>query len=85
MRIAVIGTGRMGAYHADWLRHQVSFQRRFDPGFAEARRLVAEGALGPLYCIRMSSFDHEPSPEHFIPTSGDVSRPASTISISSGG
>jgi myo-inositol 2-dehydrogenase/D-chiro-inositol 1-dehydrogenase len=149
MRIAVIGTGRMGAYRADWLRRhpdvdevlvgsvradtvravldagpdavvvssatpdhaehialcaergrpmlcekpialtlaessaairrggpllQVSFQRRFDPGFAEARRLVAEGALGPLYCIRMNSFDHEPSPEHFIPTSGGMFR-----------
>jgi myo-inositol 2-dehydrogenase / D-chiro-inositol 1-dehydrogenase len=149
MRIAVIGTGRMGAYRADWLRRhpdvdevlvgsvragtvetvldaepdavvissatpdhaahialcaerglpmlcekpialtlgatseairrggdrlQVSFQRRFDPGFAEARRLVAEGTLGTLYCLRLSSFDHEPSPEHFIPGSGGLFR-----------
>jgi myo-inositol 2-dehydrogenase / D-chiro-inositol 1-dehydrogenase len=53
---------------------EVSFQRRFDPGFAEARRLVAEGALGTLYCLRLSSFDHEPSPEHFIPGSGGIFR-----------
>lgn len=53
---------------------QVSFQRRFDPGFAEARRLVAEGALGTLYCVRLSSFDHEPSPERFIPGSGGIYR-----------
>jgi len=53
---------------------QVSFQRRFDPGFAEARRLVAEGALGTLYCVRMNAYDHEPSPEHFIPGSGGIFR-----------
>ena len=53
---------------------QVSFQRRFDPGFAEARRLVAEGALGTLYSVRMCAYDHEPSPEHFIPSSGGIFR-----------
>jgi len=55
-------------------RIQVAFERRFDPGFAEARRLVAEGALGTLYSVRMVSFDHEPSPEHFIPGSGGIFR-----------
>ena len=149
MRVAVLGTGRIGAYRADWLRShpdveevlvgsiragtvesvldarpdavvissatpdhpaqiracakrglpmlcekpialtlretrealdaggellQVSFQRRFDPGFAEARRLVVEGALGTLYCVRMCAYDHEPSPEHFIPGSGGIFR-----------
>jgi myo-inositol 2-dehydrogenase/D-chiro-inositol 1-dehydrogenase len=53
---------------------QVSFQRRFDPGFAEARRLVAEGTLGTLYCVRMNAYDHKPSPEHFIPGSGGIFR-----------
>jgi len=53
---------------------QVSFQRRFDPGFAEARQLVVDGALGTLYCIRMNAYDHEPSPEHFIPGSGGIFR-----------
>jgi myo-inositol 2-dehydrogenase/D-chiro-inositol 1-dehydrogenase len=149
VRIAVVGSGRIGAYRADWLRRspdvdevlvgsvragtveaaldagvdaavissatpeharhialcaerglpmlcekpisltlaetaaaieragsllQVSFQRRFDPGFAEAKRLVETGALGTLYSIRMGSFDHEPSPEHFIPGSGGIVR-----------
>ena len=53
---------------------QVSFQRRFDPGYAEARRLVAQEALGTLYCVRMCAYDHEPSPEHFIPGSGGIFR-----------
>jgi myo-inositol 2-dehydrogenase/D-chiro-inositol 1-dehydrogenase len=53
---------------------QVSFQRRFDPGYAEAKRLVESGELGTLYCVRMGSFDHEPSPEHFIPGSGGIVR-----------
>jgi myo-inositol 2-dehydrogenase/D-chiro-inositol 1-dehydrogenase len=53
---------------------QVAFERRFDPGFAEARRLVASGALGTVYCVRMTAFDHEPSPEHFIPGSGGIFR-----------
>jgi myo-inositol 2-dehydrogenase/D-chiro-inositol 1-dehydrogenase len=53
---------------------QVSFQRRFDPAFAEARRLVAEGALGTLYSVRLASHDHEPSPERYVPTSGGIFR-----------
>lgn len=53
---------------------QVSFQRRFDPGFAEARRLVADGSLGTLYSIRLVSHDHEPSPERYVPTSGGMFR-----------
>jgi myo-inositol 2-dehydrogenase / D-chiro-inositol 1-dehydrogenase len=53
---------------------QVAFERRFDPAFAEARRLVASGALGTLYSVRMAAYDHEPSPEHFIPGSGGIFR-----------
>jgi myo-inositol 2-dehydrogenase/D-chiro-inositol 1-dehydrogenase len=53
---------------------QVSFQRRFDPGFAAAREVVASGSVGTLYLIRLNSHDHEPSPEEYIPTSGGIFR-----------
>jgi myo-inositol 2-dehydrogenase/D-chiro-inositol 1-dehydrogenase len=53
---------------------QVSFQRRFDPGFAAARAAVATGSLGTLYVIRLNSHDHEPSPKEYIPTSGGIFR-----------
>ena len=53
---------------------QISFQRRFDPEFARAQRLAATGALGTLYCVRLNSYDHEPSPERYIPTSGGIFR-----------
>jgi myo-inositol 2-dehydrogenase / D-chiro-inositol 1-dehydrogenase len=53
---------------------QVSFQRRFDPGFAAARAAISAGSLGTLYLIRLISHDHEPSPEHYIPTSGGIFR-----------
>jgi myo-inositol 2-dehydrogenase/D-chiro-inositol 1-dehydrogenase len=53
---------------------QVSFQRRFDPGFAAAREAVDNGTIGTLYLIRLISHDHEPSPAHYIPTSGGIFR-----------
>lgn len=53
---------------------QISFQRRFDPGWREAKRLHDEGALGVLYVIRIASHDHEPSPPEYVPTSGGIFR-----------
>ena len=53
---------------------QISFQRRFDPGWREAKRLHDERALGVLYAIRIASHDHDPSPPEYIPTSGGIFR-----------
>lgn len=36
---------------------QLGFQRRFDAGFAEARRLVASGELGQLHFLRLTARD----------------------------
>lgn len=53
---------------------QLGFQRRFDAGYAAARRLVTSGALGTLYVVRLAGHDPEPPHESYIPTSGGLFR-----------
>ena len=49
---------------------QIGFQRRFDTGFADARRRIAAGELGRLHLLRSVSHDPYPPPPHYIPTCG---------------
>ena len=56
---------------------QVGFQRRFDPAFLEARRLVVSGEIGTLYLVRLIAHDHEPPPDAYIPVSGGLFRDSS--------
>lgn len=56
---------------------QVGFQRRFDPAYAEARRLVETGELGTVYLVRLIAHDHEPPPETYIAVSGGLFRDSS--------
>lgn len=51
---------------------QVGFQRRFDPGFAEMRRLIAAGELGDIYLVRAASHDHVPPHESYLDTAGSI-------------
>jgi myo-inositol 2-dehydrogenase/D-chiro-inositol 1-dehydrogenase len=53
---------------------QMGFQRRFDAGYVEAKRLIEGGALGTLYSIRLATHDPEPPHEGYIPTSGGIFR-----------
>ncbi len=53
---------------------QIGFQRRFDAGYSEAKRLVETGALGTIYSIRLATHDPEPPPEEYIPASGGIFR-----------
>jgi myo-inositol 2-dehydrogenase / D-chiro-inositol 1-dehydrogenase len=53
---------------------QIGFQRRFDAGYAEAKRLIDTGALGTLYSLRLATHDPEPPPEEYLPTSGGIFR-----------
>lgn len=55
-------------------RVQVGFQRRFDPAYREAARLVADGAIGRLYVVRLIAHDASPPPEGYIATSGGLFR-----------
>jgi myo-inositol 2-dehydrogenase / D-chiro-inositol 1-dehydrogenase len=56
---------------------QVGFQRRFDPAYREARRLVESGELGTVYLVRLIAHDHEPPPNAYIPLSGGLFRDSS--------
>jgi myo-inositol 2-dehydrogenase/D-chiro-inositol 1-dehydrogenase len=56
---------------------QVGFQRRFDPAYREARRLVETGELGTVYLVRLIAHDHEPPPDDYIPISGGLFRDSS--------
>jgi len=53
---------------------QIGFQRRFDAGYTEARRLIESGALGTIYSVRLATHDPEPPPEEYIPASGGIFR-----------
>ncbi len=56
------------------IRFQLGFQRRFDAGYREARRLVETGALGTLYAYRLAGHDPAPPHESYIPQSGGLFR-----------
>ena len=53
---------------------QIGFQRRFDPGYAEARRMLSSGELGTLYAFRLAGHDPAPPHEAYIPVSGGLFR-----------
>jgi myo-inositol 2-dehydrogenase / D-chiro-inositol 1-dehydrogenase len=55
---------------------QVGFQRRFDAGYVEARRRIAEGELGRIFSFVMHARDRVPPPREYIPTSGGLFRDA---------
>ena len=56
---------------------QIGFQRRFDAGYANARSLLASGALGWLHTIRANTFDPAPPPAEYVKTSGGFFRDCS--------
>jgi myo-inositol 2-dehydrogenase/D-chiro-inositol 1-dehydrogenase len=53
---------------------QIGFQRRFDDGYVEAKRLIDYGSLGTLYSVRLATHDPEPPHEGYIPVSGGIFR-----------
>lgn len=51
---------------------QIGFNRRFDPSFAEAQRLIAQGELGAVHMVRITSRDPEPPPPSYVAVSGGM-------------
>jgi len=52
----------------------VGFNRRFDPNFSALRKRVAEGAIGPLEILSITSRDPGPPPISYIERSGGLFR-----------
>jgi myo-inositol 2-dehydrogenase / D-chiro-inositol 1-dehydrogenase len=52
----------------------VGFNRRFDPNFASLRKRVAEGAIGALEIVSITSRDPSPPPVSYIARSGGLFR-----------
>ena len=59
---------------ASGIPFQLGFQRRFDAGYREARRLIAAGELGTIYTFRLAGHEPAPPPETYIPVSGGLFR-----------
>jgi myo-inositol 2-dehydrogenase/D-chiro-inositol 1-dehydrogenase len=51
---------------------QIGFNRRFDPNFRKVRNMVAEGKIGELQILRITSRDPAPPPLSYIKVSGGI-------------
>ena len=51
---------------------QIGFNRRFDPNFRKIHNMVAEGKIGTLHVLRITSRDPAPPPLSYIKTSGGM-------------
>ena len=52
----------------------IGFNRRFDPNFASLRRRIAEGAIGAVEIVQITSRDPGPPPISYIERSGGLFR-----------
>ncbi len=51
---------------------QIGFNRRFDPNFRKVRQMVAEGKIGELHILRITSRDPAPPPPAYVKVSGGM-------------
>lgn len=54
------------------LKYQVGFNRRFDHNYMAVRQAVADGKIGDIHVIRISSRDPEPPPIPYVKISGGI-------------
>ncbi len=62
--VALEAVGRRG------VKLQVGFQRRFDPAFREARRMIAEGEIGRVELVVGTTRDPRPPSPEYLERSG---------------
>lgn len=51
---------------------QIGFNRRFDPNFRKVRQMVAEGKVGEVHILRITSRDPAPPPVAYVKVSGGI-------------
>jgi myo-inositol 2-dehydrogenase/D-chiro-inositol 1-dehydrogenase len=51
---------------------QIGFNRRFDPNFRRVRQMVAEGKVGEVHILRITSRDPAPPPVAYVKVSGGI-------------
>ena len=54
------------------VKFQVGFNRRFDPSFQRVKNIIADGGIGTLHLIRITSRDPSPPPLSYIKVSGGL-------------
>ncbi len=62
----------VAAADAAKVKVQVGFNRRFDPGFAAVQAQVADGVVGPVHLVRITSRDPHPPPPEYVKVSGGI-------------
>ena len=50
----------------------IGFNRRFDPGHRSVRDSVADGSIGDLHVLRITSRDPAPPPPAYVAVSGGI-------------
>lgn len=66
------GVRAVKAVEAAGVPNQVAFQRRYDPGYVEAKRRIDAGELGKLEGFRAVGRDPDPPPTEYLVTAGGL-------------
>jgi myo-inositol 2-dehydrogenase / D-chiro-inositol 1-dehydrogenase len=62
----------LAAVEAAGVPFMIGFNRRFDPGHKSVRDRVADGSVGDLHLLRITSRDPAPPPPEYIAVSGGI-------------
>jgi len=62
----------LAAVNAAGVALHIGFNRRFDPSHAAVQKAVADGSVGDLRQVRISSRDPEPPPIDYVTVSGGI-------------